>query len=431
MNQTLFYLPHVLFEGWLLAAWVVIGILIFGYQLWVAKSGKEALNFVPMFLIVAGIIYFVLPRLEIMGINPEDPTGAMIPIGLAIRGYGFCMLLAILAGVGLALFRCRQVGFDAEKILPVAFWMIIAGLIGARLFYVIQKWETFPASMETSDKIFSLLDMTKGGLVVYGSLIGGTVALVVYLRVKNLSWQVADILAPGMVIGLCIGRIGCLMNGCCYGGVCEADYPGLAFPPASPPYMHQLANGSLLGLGGSLTEKGALKVESVTPGSLADTRGIKVGDEVVLTRLPDSIRLRALKENGLELDAPVQISSANIGVIEISGNDLPAASLKVHPTQVYSSINAFLLFLVVWFYFPFRRHRGEVYAWMLILYSIGRFMLEIIRTGEAGQFGTGLTISQWISFMTISVGFALLIYFRSQSGGDPAEPKLSSGAAAV
>ena len=58
----------------------------------------------------------------------------------------------------------------------------------------------------------------------------------------------ADLLAPGLMIGLAFGRIGCLMNGCCWGGECDQSILGITFPPGSPPYIDQLDRGSLVGM---------------------------------------------------------------------------------------------------------------------------------------------------------------------------------------
>ena len=84
----------------------------------------------------------------------------------------------------------------------------------------------------------------------------------------------------------------------------------------------------------------------------------------------------------------------------------------MHPTQIYSSINAFVLCLFLWFYWYVRRNDGEVMGLMLILYPISRFVLELIRNDEAGQFGTELTISQWVSVLTIACGIGLFAYSR-------------------
>ena len=151
-------------------------------------------------------------------------------MGLAVRGYGLMMLLGLVAGVGVSIYRGQRVGLDPEKLLTLAFWLVICGIIGARLFYVIQKWDEF-ADLPLSAVITKGLNMTEGGLVVYGSLIGAALGGWFYLwRTRMPVLQVADIAAPGMVIGLALGRIGCLMNGCCFGGVCELPQIAQQFP---------------------------------------------------------------------------------------------------------------------------------------------------------------------------------------------------------
>lgn len=424
MRQTLFYIEPFLFDGWLLAGWVVIGLLYVAYQYFYGDR-KEIAGFVPLWMIVAAVIHLLLPRLQTMGVNPADPDG-LIPAGLAIRGYGFFMLIAIVAGIGLALFRCRQIGFNGDRIITLAFWMIVAGIIGARLFYVIQKWDEF-ASLPTNELVFKLLNMTQGGLVVYGSLIGGMLASFVYLRISGLSWRlVGDIVAPSMALGLAIGRIGCLMNGCCYGAVCDADFPGLSFPAASPPYVQQLREGRLLGIEGHPTvtndigsDDFEIEVDKVTAGTEAEEIGIRPGDKLKIYP-PEELRLRALKEQGIAAEADALVINSRGRQFSIAGPDLPDQSLPTHPTQVYSSINAALLCLVLWFYFPYRRSDGEVLGLMLILYPIGRFLLEVVRRDELGQFGTSLTISQWISLATIVAGFAIWIYSRSRGPAEEA-----------
>jgi phosphatidylglycerol:prolipoprotein diacylglycerol transferase len=91
---------------------------------------------------------------------------------------------------------------------------------------------------------------------------------------------------------------------------------------------------------------------------------------------------------------------------------LPARSLPVHPTQIYSAIDAALLCWLLWSYYPFRRRDGEVAALMLTLHPISRFLLEIIRVDEPAVFGTDFSISQNISivlFVLTLVGWALLL----------------------
>jgi phosphatidylglycerol:prolipoprotein diacylglycerol transferase len=75
------------------------------------------------------------------------------------------------------------------------------------------------------------------------------------------------------------------------------------------------------------------------------------------------------------------------------------------------------LALVLWFFLPFRRHDGEVFALLLTIHPISRFLLEMIRSDEPGQFGTGWTISQWISIGLLALGIGLWIYIERQPRG--------------
>ena len=418
MRQTLFTIDHFLFENhWILIAWLVLGAIYLGVQMLRGKT-SDAWSLLPVYVVGAVLILFVFPRLETPGINVSDPNGPLVPDGLAIRGYGLCLLLAMTTGFGLVLFRCHQIGLDGDKMLSLCFWMVVVGLVGARLFYVIQKFDNF-SDVEPSKLLLKMLDMTSGGLVVYGSLIGGMVAVVVFLYVQKLPWRtVVDVLAPGMIIGLAIGRIGCLMNGCCFGGVCDAELPGIFFPAGSAPYVEQLRSGELLGVDGSLDkETGLVTVNNVLDDSVAKKSGVKVGDQirVYLTHKQADdpmLRLRAAKNGVDEMQVNAVIDFDEGPAVFIPPDQLPSYSLKTHPTQIYSAINAALLCAFLWFYFPYRRNTGEVFAWLVILYPIGRFVLEIIRQDELGQFGTGFTISQLVSFGVLAAGIALMAFTR-------------------
>ena len=428
MRQTLFFIPHWCFEGPLLAAWLVMGLLAFAYLYFRHGISNETKGFVPVYLIVSLVIYFVLPQLEVAGIDPENPTGGYVKQGLAIRGYGMFLLLAIVSGAGLAIWRCRYAGLNVDQVLGLGFWMILSGIVGARLFYIIQKSDEFFADgFSVKETIVNVLDMTKGGLVVYGSLIGAMIAAIVYLKIHRLSFaKTADLIAPGMVLGLAIGRIGCLMNGCCFGGVCEVPtLPAIKFPAGSAPYMQQLYQGELIGIQSKEiegeTDGFPLSVQSVKAGSIAEELGVQPGDEIGVS-FPDDQLIRFQKENsdpdlnGRQLNGFVQ--SQRQGSLTVPVSRLPARSLGTHPTQVYSAINASLLCLVLWFFWTVRKSDGEVFGLMLILYPIGRFMLELIRQDEAGQFGTGLTISQLVSLGMIALGFSFFAYVRATGSTD-------------
>ena len=176
--------------------------------------------------------------------------------GLPIRGYGMMMLLAVLSGMGLAAYRARRVGVDPEMIFALAFWIILPGILGARAVYVCEYWfRDFWPRMRHKDLtlarglarsgalLFAIVNIAAGGLVVYGAFFGAMLGLGLFWwrhRVPLLA--TADLIAPSMLLGLALGRVGCLLNGCCYGGPCDLPW-GVTFPWNSPVHQHEAEQG--------------------------------------------------------------------------------------------------------------------------------------------------------------------------------------------
>ncbi|HMO13859.1 MAG TPA: prolipoprotein diacylglyceryl transferase [Pirellulaceae bacterium] len=420
MQQTLFVIPYWVFQGPLLIGWIVISLGIIGFS--VVKFGwkKETLSRIPILLIVGLIIHFVLPNLMIEGTNPDDPNGPAIPIGLAVRGYGTMMLLAMLAGFGVFTSRATQVGVTIDALISVTFWIVVAGLVGARTLYVIQYSHYFEAD-SMADRLRLMVDMTRGGLVVYGSFVGAVIASVVVSRLHRIRyWLLADLLAPAFMLGLAIGRIGCFLNGCCFGGECNVDWIGVRFPAGSPPYMRQLEQGELLGLitDASSEYPQARVVQRVVAGSIADELGIEVGETIEI-RHPSERVIRDRIQGNLPIESTVTIWSTSHEPRAISLDRLAQPPLNrglpVHPTQIYGAINAFLLGGVLFFVFPYRWREGDAFAMMLMLYPITRFLLEYVRTDEAAIDPMGwFTISQWISLMIMTTGLVLFFAVRQR-----------------
>jgi len=124
------------------------------------------------------------------------------------------MALAFLAGLITATRRARLVNVSADIIADVTLWLMVGGIVGARVVYVTTYWK-----QEFANQPFSEVFMVQhGGLVYYGGLIGSTIAGLSYLAWKKQPvWKITDILAPSIALGSVFGRIGCLLNGCCYG----------------------------------------------------------------------------------------------------------------------------------------------------------------------------------------------------------------------
>lgn len=419
MQQTFLLLPHAWLDGPLLWGWLVLG-LLWGIGLYFRYGTAEAVGFLPFYLIVSALIKFVLPVVEIDDVNPANPLGNYVKSGLAIRGYGVCLLAAIVAGVGLTTYRAKKVGISSDLILKLAVWMVVAGVSGARLFYIIQKRDEFFQGDSLRQILINMVDATKGGLVVYGSLIGGTIAAAIFFRWYRLPvFRTADVIAPGMLLGLAIGRIGCLMNGCCFGGICDLDgLPTISFPAGSPPYMQQLVNGELIGLrplgikakSESTDSDYPYRAAQVIEGSIAQNNGLQAGDQFGVRPIEEGL-IRFIKstqsaESNKTIDPSILVFSDRSNFY-VATSKLPERSIRVHPAQIYSSVDAFLLCALLWFFWYCRKGDGQVFALMFILHGISRFLLELVRQDELGAFGTSLTISQWISILMIVLGIVL------------------------
>jgi phosphatidylglycerol:prolipoprotein diacylglycerol transferase len=143
-----------------------------------------------------------------------------------IHWYGVMVALAFALGLWTASRRGLRSGFAPEKILDLGPWLIIGGLLGARIFYVTEYWRE-----EFADKPFQEVFMIQhGGLVFYGGFMGAALGCIIYARWKKLPfWRLADVIAPSIALGSVFGRVGCLLNGCCYGRVCTLPW-AIHFP---------------------------------------------------------------------------------------------------------------------------------------------------------------------------------------------------------
>ena len=426
MRTILFYVPSELAGvpmfglGWLLAGWLVVSLAILG--LLVRRQGwnRETAGYVPFLAVVAIVIVFFLPMLVEVDANGR-------PLGIPIRGFGVMFVVATVAGVGLAAYRAWQVGIDPEIVYSLAFTMFVAGLIGARLFYVVQNWGEFQQPT-TGATIRSLLNFTKGGLVVYGSVVAGLPAGIWYLRRRGLPLlPMADIIAPSMILGQAIGRLGCFLNGCCYGGVCLTLPWALTFPsqplPGSPPYQQHIEKFGWRS-GVWLDEQaGQVRIAYVAPGGPAAQAGLRAGQQP--QRINGAMVESILQARSLLLagKGSYEIELAEGSVHRWKMPAGPARSVPIHPTQLYAAIDAALLALVLWFYFPYRRRDGEVFALLVTIHPISRFILEIIRSDESGLFGTELTIAQWMSLAILSAACVLWWYIERQPRIQSSAPK--------
>lgn len=131
---------------------------------------------------------------------------------LTLHTYGLLLACAFLAGLLVASRQARKAGLDATRITDMAVYVLIAGLIGAKILLLAVEW---PHYSRNPRELFSLV---QSGGVFYGGMLGALPVAWWFARRHALPpWQTADVLAPGVAIGQAIGRIGCFAAGCCHG----------------------------------------------------------------------------------------------------------------------------------------------------------------------------------------------------------------------
>lgn len=435
MRQTLFYLPHQVgplpLFGWV--SWGMLGFLVYIAVTWfyqrTAPKNSQAKDATGTFGdrffnwgLGAIILGFVLPLAEakVAAGTPDE-----IPIGLPVRGYGLMMMLGVSAATVLSYRRVLQLGVPKDSFMSLVLFTVIGGLAGARIFYVVQKWSEL-AGQTILEKLWTALQFTEGGLVVYGAVLGGIVGILSWAllqRVRPLA--LLDAIVPAFFIGLAFGRLGCLLNGCCFGGICETNTPAIAFPKGAPAYIDQLESGRLLGIhtksetetieASASTTANKKVITSIDSGTWAEKQGIQPGDRlntIEVGALPLSNaalaqRMRAHQPPPIE--AVIRTDRGSYVATE-----LPQKSLPVHPSQIYASITAFLLCFWSTSIPRWTARPGLVFGSGWLVYGILRYIEEIIRVDEAGQFGTNLSIAQWVSLVGILFGIALTVWVLSR-----------------
>ena len=142
--------------------------------------------------------------------NPE-----MFSIGnISVRWYSFLILVGIILAIFLAEKEAKKFKYDKDFIFDLAFWIIIFGIIGARLYYVIFNFELY------KNDLLGIFKVWNGGLAIHGGIIVGLITLIVYCKIKGVKpLRVTDIAVPSLIIAQAIGRWGNFFNGEAHGPV--------------------------------------------------------------------------------------------------------------------------------------------------------------------------------------------------------------------
>jgi phosphatidylglycerol---prolipoprotein diacylglyceryl transferase len=136
---------------------------------------------------------------------------------LPIFSYGAMLALAFVAAIALSAREAARAGINIEHVLDCAFHIIVCSIIMARIGYVISHLEEYRAG-SAGAMFWNMLKIHEGGLSFHGGVAGGAIAVIYFCTMRKIPvFQFGDAVMPGLALGLAIGRIGCFLNGCCYG----------------------------------------------------------------------------------------------------------------------------------------------------------------------------------------------------------------------
>ena len=341
------------------------------------------------------------------------PRLLTLPGGINIASYGACLAFGFASGIWLARRRARRVGADPTVILDIGLLAVVFGVCGARLLYVVHYWRDFA---NRPNPLLAIVDVSSGGIEFLGGFVCATVAIFVYLmtpkRVSTTSKErkrlpirlYLDIVAPSLMWGLALTRIGCFLNGCCFGGACTvpgtreaAHFWAVSFPFGSPAFTTQWQQRQTT-IPAELirTSEKQLLSRPLNRFVLADSQD-KNARSVVLRQQQYPSRAQPLRA----------ISGTELNLLASHLRSLP-----IHPTQLYAVLSALSVsWFLSWLFYRRQRH-GLVVVMLFMVYPIVRFGLEMIRTDNPHD-TFGMTISQFISVLMFTASVvAIIVLYR-------------------
>ena len=318
---------------------------------------------------------------------------------LTLWSFGAMAALGGLTALLLVRRMARRAGIDPARMVDGAMYSLLIGMVGARVFFVIHHCDQF------REDWLGVFAIWHGGLEFLGGVVPVIAFLLLYTRRHKLPVRrYLDIMAVGLMMGLAFGRIGCFLNGCCYGRPTELPW-AVRFPYRSYAYLSQM---------------------NPNPDR---------GRPEPYFELPQAEYLSFHTQDGrwFPKDLADLTESQRLEVTQGTYRCLP-----VHPTQLYASVNALLLCTIL--YAVWRRslapldageartrpwRPGMPFSLALVLYGIARFLLESVRDDNPFE-AAGLTISQILAVALVPLGIVLFATILRMKP-DAAAPPIAAG----
>jgi phosphatidylglycerol:prolipoprotein diacylglycerol transferase len=159
---------------------------------------------------------------------------------VTVRYYGLMYVMALLVAIALLRYDAKRYGLSSERVVDLAFYTFLAGIVGGRLYYVMLRWDYY------GHHLWKIFAVWEGGMAIHGGLIGGLIGIVWFARVVKVpALCLADLIAPTVSLGHAFGRFGNFMNGDAHGYPLRSpwlpewlrhfpSWMGVTFPPTSP-----------------------------------------------------------------------------------------------------------------------------------------------------------------------------------------------------
>ena len=302
-------------------------------------------------------------------------------IHVTLKSYGLMMVIGFLAAVYLIRRLSRNITPDPQLITNAALYSLIGGVVGARLFYVIHYFEHF------KEDPVSVFAIWHGGLELLGGVLLAVTIIFFYLLYHKLPIRhYLDILAIALMLALVFGRIGCLLNGCCFGKPTELPW-AVRFPYNSIAYLSQIN---------------------------ADLERNRPAPQL---KLPQEEYLSFIDKDGNWHPKPYEDLTEQQKIEVTIGK---YRCLPVHPTQLYTSAGSAVSCLILYFFWRRSQNAsssktagkiftepGSTFALMFLLYGLTRFFIEFLRDDNRFEIDS-LTISQIIAIAMIIFGATLM-----------------------
>jgi phosphatidylglycerol:prolipoprotein diacylglycerol transferase len=308
-----------------------------------------------------------------------------------VYGYGVMLVIGFIAAMLLAQYLARRSGLNPEIFANAAIIALVFGVLGARLSHVMENIQQYTRpELSAGENFWNAINIREGGLTYYGGFLLATPACILYGLWKRVPIPLGmDIIAPCLMIGLAFGRIGCYLNGCCYGAATDVKW-AVEFPYGSDAYVTQFSQNQL-----AMPVPRDLVRDNSNLGKYMDREKIPVVSEPLEK---DSDILGALMmDGGTSLRNKEQIDKEMKMNVDGSGHPLTVdkqghtladlAAMQhanpVHPAEIYSSAAAFLIaaFLLAAFTLP--HVPGRIFAGMCMIEGVFRYVLEMLRVEPA------------------------------------------------